>query len=87
MRDVEQILGWVVGLIVLFLLLSRAAETNAIINTLGGFFQSETSTLQGYSPSGQLLSSQATNALQNTGYRSPVGSTYGPAALSGFGLP
>ena len=89
MRTVEQVIAWAVMLIVLFLILSRASEANSIINTLGGFAAAETRNLQGYSPSGQLLSSPSTARLGPvsgyTGgdYRQQVGSGLG--ALFGLG--
>ena len=78
MRTVEQVIAWAVMLIVLFLILSRASEANSIINTLGGFASAETRNLQGYSPTGQLLSSPATARLGAvTGYSGPGSSGYG----------
>jgi hypothetical protein len=72
MRTVEQVIAWAVMLIVLFLILSRASEANSIINTLGGFASAETRNLQGYSPSGQLLSSPSTSQLGAVrGYTGP----------------
>lgn len=72
MKTVEQVIGWAVMLILVFLILSRAAEANSIINTIGGFASAETRNLQGYSPSGQLLSSPATAKLSpTTGYSGP----------------
>jgi hypothetical protein len=72
MKTVEQVIGWAVMLILVFLILSRAAEANSIINTIGGFAAAETRNLQGYSPSGQLLSSPATAKLTNPmGYTGP----------------
>lgn len=63
MRTIETVIGWAVGLIILFLILSRAAEANAIVNTLGGFISAETRNLQGYSPQGTLLASPATSRI------------------------
>ena len=63
MRTIETVVGWAVGLIILFLFLSRANEANSIINTLGGFLSAETRNLQGYSPSGQLLASPSTTRM------------------------
>jgi hypothetical protein len=67
MSTLEKVVGWAVGLILLFLILSRAAEANSIINTLGGFASAETRNLQGYSPSGQLLASPATSRMGSAG--------------------
>ena len=63
MRTVETIVGWGVGLIVLFLVLSRANEANSIVNTLGGFLSTETRNLQGYNAYGQIESSPSTTRM------------------------
>ena len=66
MRTINMVLVYVFGLIILFLLLSRAAEFNTIINTLGGFFSTETRNLQGYGPGGTLSASPATMRLNKS---------------------
>jgi hypothetical protein len=86
MRTVQYVLAWTFGLILVFLALSRAAEFNTIINTLGGFFSTQTRNLQGYGPGGQLLASPATTHLNtSSGYLDPGWS--GPGARNtGLGL-
>jgi hypothetical protein len=72
MRTVEQVIGWAVMLILVFLILSRASEANSIINTIGGFASAETRNLQGYDPSGKLVASPATSRLNyQGGYTGP----------------
>jgi hypothetical protein len=45
--DVERVISAMFGLIVLFLILSRAGEFNAIVRAIGGFVTEQTRTLQG----------------------------------------
>lgn len=82
MRTIEQVIGWAVMLILVFLILSRAAEANTIINTLGGFAFAETRNLQGYDPSGKLSASPATSVIRNSGFTVPGGNPF--AGIFGY---
>lgn len=53
MPDVNKILASMFGLILVFLLLSRADEFNSIISAMGGFITNQTRALQGVSYGGQ----------------------------------
>lgn len=47
---INRVVGAMFGLIALFLILTRAAEFNAIIRTGGGFITQQTAQLQGFAP-------------------------------------
>lgn len=46
--NVEKVIGTMFGLILVFLILTRAAEFNAIIKQVSGFVTQQTAQLQGY---------------------------------------
>lgn len=54
---VERIVAGMFGLILVFLLLSRSSEFNSIINSFGGFVQSQSLILQGRNPGASFLGS------------------------------
>lgn len=45
--DVNKILASMFGLILVFILVSRADEVNTLVNSIGGFITTQTKALQG----------------------------------------
>ena len=55
MQQVDKIVGGMFGLILVFLVLTRAAEFNSIIKNVSSFVTTQTAQLQGYNPAGGLF--------------------------------
>ncbi len=67
--NLDKIISGMFGLIILFLLLTRAGELNSIVRSVGGFITSQTQALQGVSGGGLIQSSNVTAAS----FASPFG--------------
>lgn len=79
---VERIIGSMFGLIILFLVLSRASEFNSIIKAAGSFVTQQTAQLQGYGT----VTAPAAKVAQGTGgtgSSNPFGNVSFPGSLFG----